>query len=65
MKLVKLIIWFIFTVSALTLGAEMVTEPDTLVVLIGITVIVATVLLSIKTRCFLDIKLLRFWKYKY
>lgn len=65
MKLVKLIIWFIFTVTAFTLGAEMVTEPDTLVVLIGIIVIVATVLLSIKTRCFLDLKPLRFWKYKY
>lgn len=65
MKLVKLIIWFVFTVTAFTLGAEMMTEPDTLVVLIGIIVIVTTVLLSIKTRCFLDLKPLRFWKYKH
>lgn len=65
MKLVKLIIWFIFTVAAFTLGAEMMTEPDTLVVLIGIIVIVVAILLSIKTRCFLDLKPLKFWNYKH
>jgi len=65
MKLVRLVAWFIFTMFAFTVGTEMISEPDTLVMLIGIAVVVATILLSIKTRCFLNLKPLRFWKYKH
>lgn len=65
MKLVRLVAWFIFTMFAFTVGTEMISEPDTLVMLIGIAVVVATILLSIKTRCFMDFRPLRFFKHKH
>ena len=65
MTALRLIAWFLFTMFAFTLGTEMISEPDTLVMLIGIAIVVATVLLSIKTRCFLDLKPLRFWRHKH
>ena len=50
---------------AITMSIEMISEPDTLVMLIGIAIMVVTILLSIKTRCFLDLKPLRFWRHKH
>lgn len=61
----RLIAWFLFTMFAIIISTVMVTEPDILVMLIGIAIMVVTTLLSIKTRCFLDLKPLRFWRHKH
>lgn len=65
MTALRLIAWFLFTMFAITISTEMISEPDTLAMLIGIAIMVATILLSIKTRCFLDLKLLRFWRHEH
>ena len=61
----RLIAWFLFTMFAIIISTVMITEPDILVMLIGIAIMVVTTLLSIKTRCFLDLKPLRFWRHKH
>ena len=61
----RLIAWFLFTMFAIIISIVMITEPDILVMLIGIAIMVVTTLLSIKTRCFLDLKPLRFWRHKH
>lgn len=61
----RLIAWFLFTMFAIIISTVMVTEPDILVMLIGIAIMVVTTLLSIKTRFFLDLKPLRFWRHKH
>ena len=65
MTALRLIAWFLFTMFAITMSTEMISEPDTLVMLIGIAIMVATISLSIKTICFLDLKPLRFWRHKH
>lgn len=61
----RLIAWFLFTMFAIIISTVMITEPDILVMLIGIAIMVVTILLLIKTRCFLDLKPLRFWRHKH
>lgn len=61
----RLITWFLFTMFAIIISTVMITEPDILVMLIGIAIIVVTILLSIKTRFFLDLKPLKFWRHKH
>lgn len=61
----RLIAWFLFTMFAIIISTVMITEPDILVMLIGIAIIVVTILLSIKTRFFLDLKPLKFWRHKH
>lgn len=61
----RLIAWFLFTMFAIIISTVMITEPDILVMLIGIAIMVVTTLLSIKTRCFLNLKPLRFWRHKH
>lgn len=50
MTALRLIAWFLFTMFAITMSIEMISEPDTLVMLIGIAIMVVTISLSIKTK---------------
>lgn len=48
---IKIAIWFILFMALLTLGLNMVSEPNTIENVIGFFIIVAIVLISIKTKC--------------
>ena len=47
----KIAIWFILFMALLTLGLNMVSEPNTIENVIGFFIIVAIVLISIETKC--------------
>lgn len=49
--LIKIAIWFILFMALLTLGLNMVSEPNTIENVIGFFIIVAIVLISIETKC--------------
>lgn len=49
--LIKIAIWFILFMALLTLGFNMVSEPNTIENVIGFFIIVAIVLISIETKC--------------
>ncbi len=48
---IKIAIWFILFMALLTLGLNMVSEPNTIENVIGFFIIVAIVLISIETKC--------------
>lgn len=48
---IKIAIWFILFMALLTLGFNMVSEPNTIENVIGFFIIVAIVLISIETKC--------------
>ena len=56
---VKVAVWFVIFISLLTLGLEMISAPNTIENVIGFFMIVATLYLSIKTKCLTAIKLER------
>ena len=56
---VKVAVWFVIFIVLLTLGLEMISAPNTIENVIGFFMIVATLYLSIKTKCLTTIKLER------
>jgi hypothetical protein len=56
MKYFKIVIWFILTMYLITLGLDMVSVPNTIENIIGCLIVFLTVYVSIKTKCFIDIK---------
>lgn len=48
---IKIAIWFILFMALLTLGLNMVSEPNTIKNVIGFFIIVAIVFISIETKC--------------
>lgn len=48
---IKIAIWFILFIALLTLGLDMVSEPNTIENVIGFFIIVAIVLISIEAKC--------------
>lgn len=48
---IKIAIWFILFMVLLTLGLNMVSEPNTIENVIGFFIIVTIVLISIETKC--------------
>ena len=56
---VKVAVWFVIFIVLLTLGLEMISAPNTIENVIGFLMIVATLYLSIKTKCLTTIKLER------
>ena len=48
---IKIAIWFILFMALLTLGLNIVSEPNTIENVIGFFIIVAIVLISIETKC--------------
>ena len=57
--IVKVAIWFVVFIILITLGLEMISVPNTIENVIGFFMIVATLYLSIKTKCLTTIKLER------
>ena len=57
--IVKVAIWFVVFIILITLGLEMISAPNTIENMIGFFMIVATLYLSIKTKCLTTIKLER------
>lgn len=47
----KAAVWFVIFIVLLTLGLEMISAPNTIENVIGFLILVATVLISIKTKC--------------
>ena len=56
---VKVAVWFVVFIILITLGLEMISVPNTIENVIGFLMIVATLYLSIKTKCLTTIKLER------
>ena len=48
---IKIAIWFILSVAFMNIGLEMISQPNTIENVIGFFIIVAIVLISIKTKC--------------
>ena len=57
--IVKVAIWYVIFIILITLGLEMISVPNTIENVIGFFMIVATLYLSIKTKCLTTIKLER------
>ena len=57
--IVKVAIWYVIFIILITLGLEMISAPNTIENVIGFFMIVATLYLSIKTKCLTTIKLER------
>ena len=57
--IVKVAVWFVVFIILITLGLEMISVPNTIENMIGFFMIVATLYLSIRTKCLTAIKLER------
>lgn len=55
----KVALWFILFLTLLGAGFEMVSKPSTIENVIGFFVVVAIIVISIKTKCLTSIKLQR------
>lgn len=55
----KVALWFILFLALLGAGFEMVSKPSTIENVIGVLIVVAIVVISIKTKCLTSIKLQR------
>lgn len=56
---VKVAVWFVIFIILITLGFEMISAPNTIENVIGFFMVVATLHLSVKTKCLTSIKLER------
>lgn len=56
---VKVAVWFVIFIVLLTLGLEMISAPNTIENVIGFSMVVAILYLSIRTKCLTAIKLER------
>lgn len=53
---VKVALWFILFLALLSVGFEMVSKPSTIENVIGFFIVVAIIVISIKTKCLTTIK---------
>lgn len=56
---VKVAVWFVIFIILITLGLEMISAPNTIENVIGFFMVVATLYLSVRTKCLTAIKLER------
>lgn len=52
----KVAVWFVIFIVLLTLGLEMISAPNTIENVIGFFMVVATLYLSVRTKCLTTIK---------
>ena len=57
--IVKVAVWFVIFIILINLGLKMISAPNTIENMIGFFMIVATLYLSIRTKCLTVIKLER------
>lgn len=55
----KVAVWYVIFIILITLGFEMISAPNTIENVIGFFMVVATLYLSIRTKCLTVIKLER------
>lgn len=55
----KVAVWYVIFIILITLGFEMISAPNTIENVIGFFMVVATLYLSIRTKCLTAIKLQR------
>ena len=48
---VKVAVWFVIFIILITLGLEMISAPNTIENVIGFFMVVATLYLSVRTKC--------------
>ena len=53
---VKVAVWFVIFIVLLTLGLEMISAPNTIENVIGFFMVVATLYLSVRTKCLTTLK---------
>lgn len=56
---VKVAVWFVIFIILITLGLEMISAPNAIENVIGFFMVVATLYLSVRTKCLTVIKLER------
>lgn len=56
-KVIKITLWIIFFMLMLSFGFDMINMSSTIANILGFVLIIASVVLSIKTQCFTSIKL--------
>ena len=56
---VKVVVWFVIFIILITLGLKMISAPNTIENVIGFFMVVATLYLSVRTKCLTVIKLER------
>lgn len=52
----KFVAWFVIFIILVTLGLEMISAPNTIENVIGFFMVVATLYLSVRTKCLTTIK---------
>lgn len=52
----KFVAWFVIFIILITLGLEMISAPNTIENVIGFFMVVATLYLSVRTKCLTTIK---------
>ena len=57
--IVKVAVWFVIFIILINSGLEMISAPNTIENVIGFFIVVATLYLSIRTKCLTAIKLER------
>ena len=57
--IVKVAVWYVIFIILINLGLKMISAPNTIENVIGFFMIVATLYLSIRTKCLTTIKLER------
>ena len=55
----KVAVWYVIFIILITLGFEMISAPNTIENVIGFFMVVATLYLSVRTKCLAAIKLER------
>ena len=53
---IKLFIWLLLTIFVIDIGCELVTMADTLLNVLGLTIMFLFILLTIKTKCLTSLK---------
>lgn len=53
---IKLFIWLLLTIFVIDIGCELVTMADTLLNVLGLVMMFAYILLTIKTKCLITLK---------
>lgn len=56
MKGFKILIWFITFMFLINMSLDMISEPNTIENIIGLIIGYITIFVSVKTRCFINIK---------
>ena len=54
---IKVAVWFILFIALLNVGLDMISKPNTIENVIGFFIVVATLCISIKTKCLTKIRL--------